>query len=301
MEKIRVALDWTPNINHIGFYIAKEKQWFLDAGFEVELLNPADDNYQTTPAKKVELGLAEFALCPTESVISYRTKAEPFPMIAVAAVMQQDLSAIVVLEDSELHSPKDLDGTSYASYQARYEDHIVKAMIKNDGGKRDIEVVYPQKLGIWNTLIEGTYDSTWVFMNWEGVEAEQKGIKLRAFKMADYNIPYSYSPVIIANEKLVDEKESAYSKFLSLVRDGYLFAKNNPEEAAELLRPHLPKHDQAIDLVKAIELTAPHYGDKDWGKMDEQVVSDFLQWLHDQNLETAPISVSELITNKLLR
>jgi ABC-type nitrate/sulfonate/bicarbonate transport system substrate-binding protein len=301
MKKIKVALDWTPNINHIGFFVAQEKQWFVDAGLDVKLLNPADDNYQVTPAKKVEQGLADFALSPTESVISYRTKATPFPMIAVAAVMQEDLSAIVVLENSEIQSPKELDGTTYASYQARYEDHIVKSMIKNDGGSGEIEIAYPQKLGIWNTLVDGTYDSTWVFMNWEGVEAEKAGIKLRSFKMSDYNIPYSYSPVIIANEKLFEEHLDVYIQCLSLVKAGYLFANSHPEEAAELLRPHLPEKDQSsIDVLRAIELTAPHYGGDQWGMMDEKVIEDFLQWLRDRDLETSPLSASDIITNKLL-
>lgn len=52
MQKIRVALDWTPNINHIGFFVAQEKGWFKNSNIDVELLNPADDDYQTTPAKK---------------------------------------------------------------------------------------------------------------------------------------------------------------------------------------------------------------------------------------------------------
>ncbi|MCR9131369.1 MAG: ABC transporter substrate-binding protein [bacterium] len=300
MQKIRVALDWTPNINHIGFFVAQEKGWFKNANIDIELINPAGDNYQTTPAKKVELGLADFALSPTESVISYRTKAKPFPMIAVAAIMQKDLSAIVVLEESDIYSPKDLDGKTYASYQARYEDQIVKSMIKNDGGEGSIHVDYPNKLGIWNTLVDGTYDSTWVFMNWEGVEASQKGIKLRAFTLEDYDIPYSYSLVIIADQTNVESNTDLYSTFISQVKAGYLFAGKHPEEAAKILHPHLPEYDQEIDLVKAIEYTAPYYGAEQWGIMDEKVIEVFLNWLREQNLETHTLSASELITNKLL-
>jgi len=49
---------------------------------------------------------------------------------------------------------------TYASYQARYEDHIVKQMIRNDGGNGDIQITYPDKLGIWNTLLQGKVDAT---------------------------------------------------------------------------------------------------------------------------------------------
>ncbi|MEM1220713.1 MAG: ABC transporter substrate-binding protein [Bacteroidota bacterium] len=206
MNKIHLALDWTPNINHIGFFVAQAKGFYRDDDLQVDISDPSSDNYQTTPAKRVELGTADFALCPTESVISYRTKANSFPLVAVAALLQEDLSAIVVKADSGIESPKDLDGRTYSSYAARYEDGIVREMIKNDGGQGDLKVVYPDKLGIWNTLLEGVADATWIFVNWEGVAAEQTDVPLRSFRMKDYQIPYSYSPVIAANANVIEEK-----------------------------------------------------------------------------------------------
>ena len=50
MDHIRLALDWTPNINHIGFFIAQQKGFYQEQGIEVTITNPADDNYQVTPA-----------------------------------------------------------------------------------------------------------------------------------------------------------------------------------------------------------------------------------------------------------
>ena len=134
MRTFRLALDWTPNINHIGFFVAKELEFYDELGLKLELLNPEVDNYALTPAKKVEKGIADMALCPLESVISYRTKQHPFDAVAIATIFQEDLSAIVVLAESDSTRPKDLDGRSYASYKARYEDEIVKQMIINDGG-----------------------------------------------------------------------------------------------------------------------------------------------------------------------
>ena len=59
---------------------------------------------------------------------------------------------------------------------------------------------HPDKLGIWNTVVNGKYDSTWIFTNWEGVEADNFKIQLSFFKMEDYNIPYSYSPILLCNK-----------------------------------------------------------------------------------------------------
>ena len=298
MEKLRLALDWTPNINHIGFFVAKEKGFYHELGLAVDLIDPAVDNYSLTPAKKVELGVADFALCPTESIISYRTKDNPFDLIAIAAVLQEDLSAIVVKSDAGINSPKDLDGKTYSSYKARYEDAIVREMIKNDGGKGAIEISYPDKLGIWNTLLDGKADATWIFLNWEGIEAQALSSKLSYFKMRDYQIPYSYSPVIAASEGKTLKNRDAYRSFLNASKKGYLYCRDAPEAAIEILNKFVPQSDRKINLKAALDISLPHFGNEmTWGTMDSKTISNFLDWIKAKGLETSNISISEMAIN----
>jgi len=134
MTKIKLALDWTPNINHIGFFIAKDLGFYTNQGIELEILNPLDDNYQITPGKKLEMNLADFAIAPFETVISLNNKTNKVEAVAVYAILQEDISSIVTLQNAKIDSPKNLDHKTYASYKARYEDHIVKQMILNDKG-----------------------------------------------------------------------------------------------------------------------------------------------------------------------
>jgi ABC-type nitrate/sulfonate/bicarbonate transport system substrate-binding protein len=264
------------------------------------MVDPSADNYQTTPAKEVELGMADFALCPTESIMSYRTKAKPFPMIAIAAILKEDLSAIVVKGSGIIKSPKDLDGKRYSSYKARYEDEIVRQMIKNDGGTGDFEIGYPDKLGIWDTVLDGSYDATWVFMNWEGVAAQEMDVPLSYFKMADYQVPYSYSPVIAANEDLVATKKESYQKFLQATKRGYLYCRDNAQESIALFKKYVPETDAHIDLHKALEISLDAFGTQDnWGVLEESVVSTFIDWIEKKKLEPKKLSVSKIMTNSL--
>lgn len=301
MEKITLALDWTPNINHIGFFVAQKKGFYKDLRLDVDLVSPATDDYTLTPAKRVEMGMADFALCPMESVLSYRTKQHSFALKAVAAVYQEDLSAIVVLKSSGITRPKELDGKSYASYQARYEDQIVKQMIINDGGSGTLEIDYPRKLGIWDTLIGGDYASTWVFMNWEGVEAGQKGIELETFRMHDFDVPYSYSPVIAGEEASMKSRKEAYRSFLKATKAGFLYAKAHPAEAAAILSPEVSEKDAAISVEAAVAYSSEALGTAStWGKMDETQVQAYLDWIYDKGLEKKRLSVSEVMTQALL-
>lgn len=301
MKSLKIALDWTPNANHVGFYVAQQMGFYKNAGIDLKIIHAGEDHYKITPAKKVELGLVDFALCPLESVMSYQTKASPFSLQAIATLFKEDLSAVVCKSNRGIESPKHLDGKSYASYKARYEDAIIKQMIINDGGSGSIELQYPDKLGIWNTIENNQVDATWIFMNWEGVQAQQKGLDLNVFKLKDYQIPYSYSPVIVVDSNKIKEEQTIYSRFLKATKLGFLYAQKNPDQAAKILKPHLPEADKSIDLNECIRITCNAMGDeKNWGVMEPLKVQEFLKWLQEHHLENHNLKADSLFTNSLL-
>lgn len=303
MHPIRVALDWTANTNHTGFYVAREIGLYTDADLDVALITPNLDGYETTPAKKLELGLADFALAPFESVISLHTKQHNVPVQAIAALLQEDISAVVTLSSSAITRPNELDGRTYASYKARYEDSIIRQMVINDGGTGNVQVVYPEKLGIWNTLLTNAADATWIFDNWEGVEADTSGVQLTKFRLADYQIPYAYSPVIMATREAIEQKRAICETFINATKKGFLYANENPQAAVDILTKYVPERDvRLIDLVKSQAYTASYYGDQtSWGRMDANRIQRFVDWLCTQGLEKAGLDINLLYTNDLIR
>ena len=291
MTEFKLALDWTPNINHIGFIVGKEKGFYENYNINLDVQSPADDNYKNSPAKKIELGIADFGLCPTESVLSFRTKNNPFNLFAIGTIFQEDVSAIVVSKDSPVKRPKDLDGRSYASYGARYEDQIVKQLIKNDGGKGNIKISYPKRLGVWNTMKNNLYDSTWIFMNWEGIENPN----LNFFRLKDYNIPYSYSPLIVASEKLINESRPGINDFLKATKQGYIYSMNNIQESTEILYNYLPNSDKKINIIESLKFSIPYFGNsKSFGKISKDVFQKFFKWLELNEIENRLINVDEI-------
>lgn len=302
MQTLRLALDWTPNTNHTGFFVAQELGYYAAAGLELHLLSPATDDYATTPAKKLELGEVDFAVAPFESVISLNTKPAPVRAVAIAALLQQDISSIATLASSHITRPRDLDGRTYASYRARYEDAIVRQLVINDGGTGEFTVSYPDKLGIWNTLLTGAADATWIFDNWEGVEADTQGVALRTFALADYGIPYGYSPVLMATAVGIAAHHDEYAAFLQATKQGFQLAISDQQQATAILRQHVPERDaRLIDLEKSQAAAAAHYGDADvWGTMDARRVEAFLDWLVAHGLETEAVKSMSLFTNSLL-
>lgn len=301
MISLTLALDWTPNVNHIGFLISKELGFYEQQGIDIKILNPKDDNYSMTPGKKLELDIADFAIAPFETVISLNNKTNQTQAIAIYSILQEDLSCITTLKSSNISSPKLLDGKIYSSYKARYEDHIVKEMIKNDHGRGDLKIIYPDKLGIWSTLLTGRADATWIFDNWEGIEASSKHVELNKFKMADYNIPYGYSPVVLTKKGNLILHKSLYSNFIKSTQKGFLFVKNNPNKSIEILKNYLSDYDlENIDVEKSVLYSTRYFGNEiNCGKMKKERVSAFLEWLVDKGLEDKVILNQSLFTNEL--
>lgn len=307
--RIRLALDWTPNTNHTGFYVALANGSYEKADLQVDIISPDADDYRLTPARRVAGGEADLAVTPSESVISFQTNG--VPMTAVAAVLARDASAIVTLKQSGLDRPSRLDGKVYASYSARYEDEIIRQMIINDGGRGQFVSHKPARLDIWHALLTNEADATWIFLPWEGVEAEQRDIQLNQFLLEDYEIPYGYSPVLAAHGDWATENADALRRFLSATAEGFAFAVRDPDEAARILfdTANHPALTNLDFLEKSQQVASGYYLDEDrqWGVMRRDVWNAFVNWLIRNRLLNQPdgdliqqFDVSRLFTNEYL-
>ena len=133
---VRFALDWTPNTNHTGLYVAQQQGWFTGAGLDVQIL-PYNS---TSPDTLVSSGAAEFGISFQDSFTV--SKAAGADIISVLAVLQHWGTAIGVRADrADIRSPRDLDGKTYGGFGAAYEVPKMQAIIRAAGGKGDFKTV----------------------------------------------------------------------------------------------------------------------------------------------------------------
>lgn len=297
-RKIRIALDWTPNTIHSGLYIAKQKGYYAKHDLDVELL-PPDAQYSKTPAKQLESGEVDLAICPSESCIAYN-ESRKLQLQAIYAILQRDASAIVA---TALGSMKELSGKRYGSYNARYEDAIVRAMVSRDGGDgSSVDIERSEgKLSMFEAVKAGRVDATWIFLPWEGVEAEVEGVETKHFKLGDYDIPYGYSPVIARNAA----SSLAYdvlNAFVAATREGYEHAISHPSDAAGVLRA-VTMPPRSMDFLEKSQSSINQFytdeGNK-LGYMEPARWRAFLTWLRELGLLTGPQEIQEyaIFTNE---
>jgi NitT/TauT family transport system substrate-binding protein len=312
--KLTLALDWTPNVNHAGLYLAGINGYYQEAKLEVEFISTDIDNYTKKPIERLAAREVDFAMGPSEHLITYRELKEPkVPIVAVATIMQKETSAFVTLASSGIDRPAKLDGKIYAGYKTVLETNLITGMICNDGGEGRINLITPPRLSVFEGFLQGQADTCWVFMPWEGVIAGHRGIDLNAFYLGDYDVPYGYSPIIMIREDVLAEKEEAYQKFLQATRKGYQEAAQNPEATAEVLVKNIDHSNfgDAVFIRKTMQAIAPFLLDAEgrWGVMQHQKWENYTHWLIEHEMlkrndgslvKKDEVDIENFYTNRLL-
>ncbi len=226
---VRFALDWTPNTNHTGLFVAMQQGWFDEAGIDVQILP-----FNTAlPETIVDAGNAEFGISFQDSTSA--AQASGADIVSVMAVLQHWATAIGVRADrADLTSPKDLDGKTYAGFGGPTEEPLLRTVIRDAGGTGEFTTV---TLGTsaYEALYSGDVDFTIPFLAWEGIEAEHNGTPMRYFKYTDYGFPDAYSIVVIGDRSWLTEHPEAGRAFVQALQRGYQFAADHPDEAARML------------------------------------------------------------------
>jgi ABC-type nitrate/sulfonate/bicarbonate transport system substrate-binding protein len=227
-DVVRFALDWTPNTDHTGLYVAQAKGWYHDAAIDLRILPYSS----IAPETLMATGQADCGISFQDSLTF--AVAAGAPIKSVMAILQHAASAIAVLADSGITRPRQLDGKTYASFGYANEVPTVRAVIKADGGTGDFKVIVADSTA-YEALYAHKADFTIPFLAWEGVEATERGIQLRTFAFTDYGFPDFYQVVIACSNAWLIGHPDAARRFVGATQRGFALAASDPASAASML------------------------------------------------------------------
>jgi ABC-type nitrate/sulfonate/bicarbonate transport system substrate-binding protein len=280
-DEISVQLDWTPNTNHIGIYVALANGWYEEAGIKVDVLPYTDINPDTVVANgKADVGIS----FPPNLIFS---RAAGLDLISIAAVLQRNVTELAVLDSSEIKRPRDFDGKVYAGFGLPFEEPHIKTVVKADGGKGEFTTA-TLSTAAYEALYAKRADFSEIYVAWEGIEAELRGIKLRTFRYDDFGVPDFPGVVLVADKKNVEKKEDALRKFIAATKRGYEYAAQNPEQAAKIFSDYVgaetfPEPDMVrLSSIKLGPSMLTSSGS--WGMQDAKAWNDYTNWLIGQGV-----------------
>lgn len=296
LTKVTVVLDWFPNTNHTGLYVAQNLGYYEEEGLDVEIIQPSEGG----ASQLIAAGQGDFGISYQEEVTVARS--QNIPVVAIAAVIQHNTSGFASPVSKNIKSPRDFEGKTYGGWGSPAEEAMIKAIMEQEGA--DFSKVNILNIGSSDffTSIERDVDFTWIYWGWTGIEAELRNVDLNFIKLRDKHPALDfYTPVIIASEAKIKENPQLIEKFMRATSRGYQYAIENPQEAAEILLQAVPELDRELVVASQEYLAGEYQADAPrWGEMKVSVWKAYADFMFGHQLIEQNIDPEKAFTNQFL-
>lgn len=294
--KIKLALDWYPNANHIGLYIAQEKGYFSEEGLEVKMYTPSDPS---TVLQTVGAGQDDFGISYQPDILLAR--AQGVPVVSIAGMVQHPLNSLMSLESSGIVRPGQLKGKRVGYPGIPTNEPLLGTMLKADGlaGLEDVELVNVG-FNLGPSLISGQVDAVvGAYWTHESILLENQGHKVNVMRMEDWGVPDYYELMIVTSESNARDDTVTVTKFLRAVRRGYEDAMDDPQKGVDtLVAGTQDEIDETVDRPGAdllVPLWKPQSGA--FGNQDIRRWENFTKWMQDADLLPADLKATDAFVN----
>ncbi len=299
LKKVTLVLDYTPNTNHTGIYVAKEKGYYKEMGIDLDIVQPSDSGSTTV----VATNQAQFGISYQEDVTYALTQEkDPLPIKAIAAIIQHNTSGFASPVAKNIKSPKDFEGKTYGGWGSPSEEAIIKLAMEKNGS--DFNKLKRVDIGQddFFTATKKSIDFAWVFEGWDIVNSKilKEDLNYIPIKDIDPKLDY-YTPIIITSKKIIDEDSDLVKKFMQATAKGYDFAIKNPKDSAAILSKAVPELDKTL-VEKSQEFLASKYKDDApvWGQMKGETWKGYADFMKSNGLIKKDLNVKEAYTNEFL-
>jgi len=296
-ETVRIALDWTPNTNHTGIFVARELGFFAEEGLVVEVLEPTE----TASIPLVASGRSEFGVSMQEYVTMSRD--QEVPVVSIATLFQHNTSGFAAPRDRGILDPSDFEGKAYAGWGSDLESVMIRTVMESVGADfHTVTLINMGMIDFTTAIRRDLADFYWIFYGWDGIHAELEGIDFVFLPLSELaEVLDYYTPVIITREWMIDERPNVVRRFVRALARGYIYATLNPDEAAEILLQYAPELDTALVHASQNWIAAQTVDDIDrWGQQEEIVWSRFADWALAHGLIERSIDPAAAYTNEFL-
>jgi putative hydroxymethylpyrimidine transport system substrate-binding protein len=305
-EPFTLTLDFYPNPDHAGIYMAQRLGYFEEAGLDVTIQTPSDP---AAPIKLVAAGQTDLAISYQPEVVLANEKG--LDVVAVAALVDTPLTSMIWLGSSNIGGIRDLRGQTIATAGIPYQDAYLETILARAGiSPSDVKTVNVG-YGLLPAIVGGKAAAMLGgFRNVEGVDLRLRGKDPVVTPVDQLGVPTYDELVLVAQRERLEESPEAVRLFLAALARGTTAAVADPEgttaaltEANPDLDPRLTKAEVAatLPLLKPPRPGASSAGgERLYGEMDPAEWERFILWMRDNGLITSRPEPSDMLSNEYL-
>ncbi len=296
LTPVSFVLDWTPNTNHTGIYVAKEKGFFEEEGLDVDIKLPG----QVDANQLIATGKADFGISVQENMTIARD--EGLSIVSVAAIIQHNTAGYASPVEKNINKPADFEGKTFGSVGSELERAMMQTIMEGNGG--DPSTIDFKNIGDsdYFTAVQRDIDFALVYQAWTGIEAEIRGLDLNMIYLRDYSEELDfYTPLIATSEKIINENPETVRAFVHAAAKGYEYAIDHPEDAAEVLIDSVPDLDPNL-VKRSQEWLSDKYQDdaEQFGIQEEKRWESMKNFMLDNDLIEQDLDINQAFTNDFL-
>lgn len=292
-EPLSLTLDFYPNPDHAGIYMAQKLGYFREAGLDVSIQTPADP---AAPIKLLAAGKTDLAISYEPEVMLAREQG--LDVVAVGAVVDRPLTSLIWLQKSGVKGVADLRGKTIATAGIPYQDAYLKTILARakltPSDVKSVNVGY----GLLPALVGGKAQAMLGgFSNVEGVDLRLRGEHPVVIPVDKLGVPTYDELVLVARREQLEEDPQAIRLFLAALARGTAAAIGSPEATTKALLEANPNLDPKLTRAE-VAATLPLLSRR--GTMNPAEWKAFIAWMRKEKLISGNPTAAEALSNEYL-
>lgn len=300
-RQIRLVHEYFhPWPNSAGFYLARERGWYSDAGIDLEftLVDPAIGD----GLHYLLRGDVHFAVFPSSRLLQRRDAGQP--LLGIAAVNQRGLETVRTTRRTGITRMRDLEGKRIALNPTVRGVAIVRDLVSRDGGDPDLVTLVDAGTreldahDIEAGEVDATYGSYWA---WDNLLGDFPADQQLAWNVDEHLGVGYHSYLLGTHDDIAAADPELVRTFVEVTRRGFEAAAAEPGILGGLYEPVLPYFPRPVIAQSAELVSTTWLHDGAWGTMREELLAPYSAWMaghdiiHDPDIWRAA-TTSEFLT-----
>ncbi|MDR6632000.1 NitT/TauT family transport system substrate-binding protein [Phyllobacterium sp. 1468] len=235
-DKLVLQLKWVTQGQFAGYYVAKDKGFYEEAGLDVEIKPGGPD---VAPPQVIAGGGADVVVDWMPSALATREKG--LPLVNIAQPFKRSGMMLTCRKETGITKPEDFKGKTLGVWFGGNEYPFLSWMnhlgLKTDGGPDGVTVL-KQGFNV-DPLIQKQADciSTMTYNEyWQVIDAGIPADQLVTFKYEDEKVATLEDGLYVLQKSLDDPKMvEKLAKFVKASMKGWDYTRANPDEAATIV------------------------------------------------------------------